>query len=156
LSGFKELLYDFFCRHLLGCLSKNGYIYLGNGYGVSNKEAQSEAYRYLENAKDCLKKAGKEGKMYSDKKYVKMAGNTSWNGVLFALEHKLGRPQKGARPSIKWYHEKLAAIDKKANRQLETAYDILHLAMGYDGNLSVANATDGMEIAKELIDWSTR
>lgn len=123
---------------------------------MSDLEVKTEAYRYLENAKECLQKAGKEGKVYSDKKYVRMAGNTIWNGVLVALEHKLGTPKKGSRPSIKWYHEKLSSLDKKANRKLETAYDAVHLAMGYDGNLLVANATDGMELAKELIDWSTK
>lgn len=46
-------------------------------------EAYKEALRYVEKAKEILStKAKKEERFYTDKKYVRMAGNTLWNGVL--------------------------------------------------------------------------
>lgn len=54
--------------------------------------AKTEALRYVDNSKTILsEKDKKEGKFYSDKKYGKMAGNTLWNGVLIALDHKFQR-----------------------------------------------------------------
>ena len=48
-----------------------------------------EARRYVQNAKDILEKNGKldtELQLYEDRKYVRMAGNTLWNGVLLILD----------------------------------------------------------------------
>lgn len=48
-----------------------------------------EARRYVENAKDLLRDKGmldKETRLYQDRKYVRMAGNTLWNGVLVIIE----------------------------------------------------------------------
>jgi hypothetical protein len=46
-----------------------------------------EAERYLQNARQILsEKAEKDGNYYNDGKYVRMAGNTAWNGVLIALD----------------------------------------------------------------------
>jgi hypothetical protein len=46
----------------------------------------SEATRYMDNAKECLKKAKKEDDYYHDKKYVKMACGAAYSGVLIALD----------------------------------------------------------------------
>ncbi|MDR0567490.1 MAG: DUF5618 family protein [Prevotellaceae bacterium] len=48
--------------------------------------AYSEAMRYMENAKAALQKARKEGKHYSDKKYVRMACGTAYSAILIALD----------------------------------------------------------------------
>lgn len=48
-----------------------------------------EARRYVQNAKDLLTEKAdldNETQLYRDKKYVRMAGNTLWNGVLLILE----------------------------------------------------------------------
>ena len=48
-----------------------------------------EARRYVQNAKDLLTEKADldtETQLYRDKKYVRMAGNTLWNGVLLILE----------------------------------------------------------------------
>jgi len=45
-----------------------------------------EAERYLLNARQILsEKAEKEGDYYNDSKYVKLAGNTAWSGVLWDM-----------------------------------------------------------------------
>jgi hypothetical protein len=46
----------------------------------------AEAMRYMDNAKETLKKAGKDGPRYTDKKYVRTACGTAYNGVLIALD----------------------------------------------------------------------
>ena len=48
-----------------------------------------EAKRYVQNAKDLLTSKGNldpDTQLYADRKYVRMAGNTLWNGVLVILE----------------------------------------------------------------------
>ena len=53
------------------------------------KDPVNEARRYVQNAKDLLNEKGgldTETQLYSDRKYVRMAGNTLWNGVLLILD----------------------------------------------------------------------
>jgi len=122
---------------------------------MSNTEAKTEALRYVENASQILsEKAKKEGKFYSDKKYVKMAGNTLWNGILVALDHKYPEIKKGkGRPDQSKYSQ--AIKDGKASKLFDAGYEICHLSMGYDGILYVNTVRDGLSIAKELISWAT-
>ncbi|MFN0048093.1 MAG: DUF5618 family protein [Cytophagales bacterium] len=121
-------------------------------------KTHKEAMRYVENAKEILStKAQKEGKSYNDKKYVRMAGNTLWNGVLEALDNKFPEIRKGkGRPVISKYKERVASENSKMVRKLVDAYDTLHLAMGYDGNLSFILAQEGIENAIELINWAAK
>ena len=78
------------------------------------KEEVKEAKRYLLNAKEILRdKAGKKDRFYADKKYVRMAGNTAYNGVLEALDAIVPAPQKGKRKSMGHYKDYLAKKDKK-------------------------------------------
>lgn len=112
-----------------------------------------EARRYISNAKDILKeKAKKEDGYYQDKKYIRMAGNTAYNGVLEALDALIIDKLKG-RKSVSWYKEKLSKMDKKVLNAFISAYDILHLSMGYDGIPSAKIANTGIEYAEQIIDW---
>jgi hypothetical protein len=111
----------------------------------------AEAMRYVENAKECLKKAGKAGDFYLDEKYVKMAGNTLWNGVLFALRTKF--PVKG-RPDIIKYRQEIGKVNKTMLRELNAGYELCHLVMGYDGHLKVNVCKEGVKSALKLIEWA--
>ena len=65
-----------------------------------------EARRYISNAKDILKKkAKKEDGYYQDKKYIRMAGNTAYNGVLEALDALITEKLKG-RKTCKFQQDK--------------------------------------------------
>lgn len=103
------------------------------------KDPIREAERYLENARQILsEKAGKEGNYYQDSKYVRMAGNTAWNGVLIALDGVLRvreNLRSRQRPGIKDYQAAISQKDNKMTRPLHVAYETLHLSLGYDGNL---------------------
>ena len=112
-----------------------------------------EAHRYIDNAKEILRdKAHKEDRYYQDAKYVKMAGNTAYNGVLVALDGMLGLKKKG-RKSVEWYKEELGKMDKKIGNAFSTVYNTLHLDMGYDGLLSAKIAAVGLEEAETIINW---
>ena len=112
-----------------------------------------EAHRYIDNAKEILReKAHKKNKYYQDEKYVKMAGNTAYNGVLVALDGLFGVKKKG-RKSVEWYKEELSKMDKKILFSFSTAYTTLHLVMGYDGGPSVVIATEGLKEAETIINW---
>ena len=119
-----------------------------------------EAERYLQNAKQVLsEKAEKDGKYYNDRKYVKMAGNTAWNGVLLALDSVLqvrSTMKKGQRPEFNDYMEAITKIDKKMSRPLLGAYESLHKTMGYDGNPVYSIVQESLNEAKKIIDWAEK
>jgi len=112
-----------------------------------------EAHRYLDNAKEILRdKIQKEDKYYKDAKYVKMAGNTAYNGLLVALDGLFGIKKKG-RKSVDWYQEELGKLDRKILNAFNSAYEVLHLSMGYDGVLSAKIVAVGFEEAETIINW---
>ena len=115
----------------------------------------NEAIRYMENAKETLKKAGKEGRFYKDDKYVKTACGTAYNGVLKALDGYLKlkevTPAKGKK-SIEYYRDNIVKIDKKLKDYLNNAYEILHISGYYEGVTSVKVISEGFELAYILIE----
>jgi len=112
-----------------------------------------EAHRYIDNAKEILTtKAQKKDGFYQDRKYVRMAGNTAYSGVLEALDGLFGIKKKG-RKNVEWYQEELGKIDRKLLNTFNSAYDTLHLAMGYDGNLNVKVCSAGLKDAETIINW---
>ena len=116
-----------------------------------------EAMRYMDNAKECLKLAKKEGKFYHDPKYVRMACGTAYSGVLIALDGFLllkgiARPTGKDRKSIEYYHNNLGKLDRKMLDYLNSAYKILHLFGYYDGIENVNVVKEGFEDAQIIID----
>lgn len=109
------------------------------------KHPVREAERYLQNARQILsEKAEKDGDYYNDGKYVKIAGNTAWNGVLVALDAVLGVRKglkKKQRPEFKNYQAAIAKKDSKMNRPLLNAYELLHKSLGYVWCYSLQGST---------------
>jgi hypothetical protein len=117
----------------------------------------SEAMRYMDNAKECLKNAKKEDGYYTDKKYVKMACGTAYSGMLVALDYFLklkgiNKPKGKERKSIEYYQENLAIQDKKMLNNLNSAYQILHLSGYYDGMNKASVIKDGFDEAYKIIE----
>ena len=116
----------------------------------------NEARRYVENAKDLLTNHGQldyETQLYMDRKYVRMAGNTLWNGVLLILDavfhvKKVGR----LHPDVIDYRDEVAKRDKKLLALFNTAYETLHVYMGYDGNQEKNVCGAGFRLANDIID----
>src|SRR5436309_8159 len=90
------------------------------------KKAYAEALRYIENAKEALLKAKKEGNYYNDANYVRTASGVTYSGMLLALDalmkiKDIQVPSK-SRKSIEWYRDHIRNIDGKLLNELSSAY----------------------------------
>jgi uncharacterized protein (UPF0332 family) len=118
----------------------------------------SEAIRYMDNAKEYLKNAKKEGNVYRDPKYVRTACGTAYIGILIALDGFLtlkgihAPDSKKVRKSIEYYQSNITKIDKKMLDYLNIAYKILHLSGYYDGIESVPVVKEGFNLAGKIIE----
>lgn len=118
-------------------------------------EYYKEAIRYMDNAKETLKKAGKVGDEFQDDKYVKTACGIAYIAVLKALDgyftiKEVKAPKK--RKSIEFYRDNIAKIDRKLMAHLNNAYTILHLDGYYDGIVIVDTINSGLKSAYTIID----
>ena len=115
----------------------------------------AEARRYVKNAEDILKNHGQldfETQLYSDRKYVRMAGNTLWNGVLLIIDAVFQVKTKSrSHPDVNDYRNEISKRDKKLLALFNAAYETLHIYMGYDGELSRALSAEGIRLAKDII-----
>jgi len=112
-----------------------------------------EAMRYIDNAKEQLKKSPKEGKYYADLKYVKSAGGIAYAGIeksakwLIAL--KGIKIEKDA--DVSEITKSLAKINKKALNIFNDLYFFLHKAVYYNGYNNVNKISDSLKDAALFI-----
>lgn len=115
-----------------------------------------EALRYLANAEELLRnKAGRANGNYKDMKYVRLAGNAAWSGVLIAVDeylNKKGIQKTRGRKSKEWYTVQLSKLNRSLNTAFHNAYSGLHLSLGYDGLLRVKPAQDFLQQGREVIE----
>jgi hypothetical protein len=127
---------------------------------LSLKEAEyAEAMRYMRNAEETLGKSKKDdgGRHYADKKYVRTACGTAYNGILIALDAWLelkdvSRPTKKQRKSIEYYTYNIAKLDGGLKKDLNSAYSLLHLYGYYDGETYVKTIRTGFDLAYDIIE----
>ena len=116
-----------------------------------------DARRYMDNAREILiEKAGKKGTKYSDPKYVKMAANTAWGGVLIALDaalHVSDNLKPNQRVDIRDFFAASAKIDRGLAQDIKEAYDLLHKTLGYDGILNYSVVQESLKCGDILIKW---
>jgi len=125
----------------------------------SKEEHIADARRHLENARKILRENGKkEDGFYTDAKYVAMAGHTAYRGILIALNELMKQHgiKKKTRKHVDDYQDFLARLDKKMLNYFNTAYEILHLVMGYDGIGDFKVVQRGLECAEEIINWTEK
>ena len=120
---------------------------------MEKKNKIEEALRYAANAKEIIQKANydPELKIYTDSKYIKIAGDTLWKGCLIALDAVLGIRKGKGRPSIEKYKEAAGQRDKKLLAAIVAGYDTMHLHMGYDGTRNKKTCDSGFEYAHDII-----
>ena len=108
----------------------------------------------MANAEEIIKNAcyDSELKIYTDGKYIKIAGNTLWNGCLVALDAVLGIRKGKGRPSIDKYKAAAGERDKKLLAAIVAGYNTMHLYMGYDGAKGKKLCDEGFEYANAIID----
>lgn len=124
---------------------------------MENPEEQNpiaEARRYVANAKENIEKAKFDPELgsYVDRKYIKTAGNILWSGCLIALDALLHVRKGKVRPSIEKYKKAAAQRDRKLLHSINLGYEIMHLVMGYDGNMEKKISDAGFEWANTIID----
>lgn len=127
----------------------------------------AEAMRYMDNAKETLKKSKKDEAFYADRKYVRSACGTAYSGVLVALDAwltlkgvEVPQPEKKKKrvkgkksvKDIKFYTESVAKLDGKMLNHLDSAYYLLHLCGYYDGFKDIKTIQSGFEKAYWIID----
>jgi hypothetical protein len=118
----------------------------------------AEANRYMDNAKETLKKSDKANHgHYMDKKYVKSACGIAYLAVLVALDAWLKlkgvqTPNKKRHKSIEFYMSNLAQLDGKMKDYMNTAYDILHLEGYYRGETRIKAIEAGFDAAYDIIN----
>jgi hypothetical protein len=122
---------------------------------MKEKTVYLECMRYINNAKDVLKKAHKDNGVYKDIKYVQMACGTAYNAILMAIDEYLIRkqPKKEKPKSIEEYRTRLSKQNKTLLRYLNEAYDELHLAGYYYGTPSAKTVQSGFQIAMKIINY---
>ena len=114
-----------------------------------------EAMRYIENAEEDLKLAGKDGKFYIDEKYVKSASGIAYSGLLNALDFLFeikGVPKRPGRKSIEYYKGVLSKLDKKLLNYLKNGYEVLHLSGYYEGGRKATTIESGFDDAISIIE----
>ncbi|MBO6027176.1 MAG: DUF5618 family protein [Bacteroidales bacterium] len=115
-----------------------------------------EARRYVQNAKDLLNERGKldiETQLYKDRKYVRMAGNTLWNGVLLIVDAVFHlKSKERPHPDVIDYRNAISNRDKKLLSLFVTGYEMMHISMGYDGSQSKVACQEGFRLANDIID----
>ncbi|NWF75126.1 MAG: DUF5618 family protein [Nitrospirae bacterium] len=119
-----------------------------------------EAIRYLENAKEILRKASIEDNTYTDIKTVQEACGTAYLAILKAIDEYLinrGVDSKDLPQSIEGYREMirkhLSVHNGKLTREFEKLYKALHIAGYYRGLLEDVNMVkDALKAAKSFID----
>lgn len=117
-------------------------------------ESVTEARRHIGNAKDFLSNnAKKQDGLYQEKKYVKIAGHTAYTGILLVLNELLGEKNRKTPKSVEWYQYELSRVDKSLLSNFTTAYQVLHIDMGYQGSKSAELASLGLQKAEKIIDW---
>jgi len=122
---------------------------------MPEKNHYLEAKRYVDNARKILTNhAGKHGEFYTDPKYVKMACNTAYTGVLVALDGTFQLRKKGQRSDVIKYRKAIGEKNKSILTYFNSAYNTLHLLCGYDGDLYVDNSQNGLKLADKIIEWS--
>ena len=115
-----------------------------------------EAQRYVMNAKDLLNDNGDldpETQLYRDRKYVRMAGNTLWNGMLVIVEAVFHlKTKKRLHPDVIDYKNAIVQRDRKLLDLFIAGYECMHIAMGYDGIRDKNICASGFRIANAIID----
>jgi hypothetical protein len=122
---------------------------------MENK-AYQEALRYMDNAKEALKNAGKKDNDYADVKYVISASGIAYRGVLLAIDEYLKRKEgaKFKKPaSIEEYRTRLSKHNKTLKTLLNSVYDSLHLVGYYHGTTSARTIKHGLEDAYKIINY---
>ncbi len=121
---------------------------------------KKEPIRYIENAKEILRKSPVEDNYYTDMKYVKTAFGCGYLGVLKAMDEFLisrGLEKSKLPKKVEEYSKALkkygGMYNGKLMRQFDALYDELHIGGYYRGTLrSVKVVKEALLDARSFIE----
>ena len=120
------------------------------------KNLIEESRRYVDNARTVLRDKAKldvESNRYEDEKYVRSAGHYLWHAILLALDAVFKvRDDRRTRVNIDDYLKAIGKRDRKLLAWVNSGYNIAHLYMGYDGELSKGVSDDGIRVVNDIIN----
>ena len=124
------------------------------------RPAPGEAVRYLNNARDIVRRVPFERDIYVDSKPVREAMGTAYLAVLEAINEALSRrgvARKELPRSVDAYRvalqRHLATRNGKLMREFESLYDLLHIAGYYRGLLYDRKVVrDAFDAAQRFIE----
>jgi hypothetical protein len=125
---------------------------------IYKSKEHAEAMRYMDNAKETLRKAEKQDDgRYRDVKYVRSACGIAYLGVLVAIDAWLTLkgvdiPKKRNHTNIDFYLSNVAKLDMKMLDHLNDAYHALHLDGYYRKVKNVKMIEGGFDEAYIIID----
>ncbi|MBI5218516.1 MAG: DUF5618 family protein [Bacteroidia bacterium] len=124
-------------------------------------ELIQQSERYLQNAEDALKNAGRENGYFKDAKYVKSACGTAYLAALMATDAFLAKygkkvPDKKGRRHADNYRELLSKMNKKMLNSFNTTYYVLHLNGYYEGVLNVKIIRTGFKAVEEILELTKK
>ena len=119
-----------------------------------------EGVRYLENAREILRRVPVEGDTYLDRKPIREAMGTAYLAVLEAINEALGRrgvARKDLPKSVDAYRialqRDLGVRNGKLVRDFESLYDVLHIAGYYRGLIYRRKIVrDALDAAQSFIE----
>lgn len=123
-----------------------------------------EAIRYLHNAREILRKAPREGRIYTDIKPVREACSTAYLAILEAINEYLlsrGLAKKELPKSVESYQKALRKYiglhNGKLFREFDILYDELHIAGYYRGLLHRVDTVQAVfTAAQQFIEKLTK
>ena len=123
-------------------------------HDMEKQDPIEEARRYVANAEEIIMKSTYDPvtKLYRDKKYVRIAGDTLWKGCLIALDAVLQIRKGKGRPSIEKYKEAAGKRDRTLLQFVNVGYETMHLFMGYDGSKQKKVCDAGFDAANAIIN----
>ena len=84
---------------------------------------------------------------------MRSAGHYLWLAVLLALDAVFQvRKDRRTRVDVDDYQEAVGKRDRKLLTWLNSSYNIAHLSMGYDGELSKRICDEGFSVVNHIID----
>lgn len=123
---------------------------------VTTVDPVKKARRYVDNAKKTIQENevfDEETGCYNDPKYIRTAGHLLWNAVLIILDAVFQvKTQQQPHPDNKEFLRAVGKRDRKLLDLINTAYNVTHISMGYDGNLDKNTCQSGFRLTNDIID----
>jgi Domain of unknown function (DUF5618) len=110
-----------------------------------------ELHQYLNDARNILNQdTERDHKYYSNKKYVRDAGQLALNGIMSAMQEHLDFSKEF---NFNLYQQQIEMVNPYMAKVFANAYDTLTKCLIEDGNLNIIIVEEGLSEAEEIMDW---